>query len=104
MFVVRLSKLCFFCSTKIFFAGGYDRGECLKTCEVYDTETNKWETLQHMQVPRGRFAIAVANGNVYAVGGCDGQNELNSAEFYDSITLKWQRIQSAPVVRSNAGE
>lgn len=88
---------------KLFVCGGYDRGECLKTVEIYDSTTNKWETLKHMQVPRGRFAIAVVDGNVYAIGGCDGQNELNSAEFYDSITLNWKLIQSAPVVRSNAG-
>ena len=54
---------------KLFVCGGYDRVECLKTVEVYDTLTNKWETLQHMQVPRGRFAIAVVDDNVYAIGG-----------------------------------
>ena len=98
--------------------------------EVYDTEANKWETLQNMQVQRGRFAIAVVDGNVYAIGGnyiphkngstnryiicntytfqpllgCDGQKELNSAELYDSLTLKWKLIESAPVVRSHTGE
>jgi hypothetical protein len=51
------------------FIGGYDRGECLKTVEVYDALKNKWEKLKHMQVPRGRFDITVLDGNVYAVGG-----------------------------------
>lgn len=56
-----------------------------------------------MQISRGRFDIAVVNGNVYAIGGCDGQRELNSAELYDPMKFEWRSIQSAPVARSNAG-
>ena len=49
--------------------GGYDRGECLNSVEIYDLEKNKWENFKPMQVPRGRFDLTVLNGNVYAVGG-----------------------------------
>ncbi|XP_054156662.1 influenza virus NS1A-binding protein homolog [Oppia nitens] len=88
---------------KLFVCGGYDRGECLKTVEVYDELTNKWNKVSPMLVPRGRFGIAAIGTNVYAIGGCDGQNELNSAEMYDSATQEWTPITNCPIVRSNAG-
>ncbi|CAG2113803.1 unnamed protein product [Medioppia subpectinata] len=87
---------------KLFVCGGYDRGECLKTVEVYDENKNRWYKLNPMLVPRGRFDITVVNGDVYAIGGCDGQNELNSAEMYESSTKEWKYIPNCPVVRSNA--
>lgn len=88
---------------KLFVCGGYDRGECLKTVELYDTVENRWQLLQPMQVPRGRFSVAVVDNCVYAIGGCDGHDELNSAEVYDKSQGEWKSIQSAPVARSNAG-
>jgi influenza virus NS1A-binding protein len=89
---------------KLFVCGGYDRGECLKTVEVYDELRNKWKKLDPMLVPRGRFDITVVDGTVYAIGGCDGQNELNSAEMYDSVSNTWKLIPNCPIVRSNAGK
>ncbi|KAF7494568.1 Influenza virus NS1A-binding -like protein B [Sarcoptes scabiei] len=86
---------------KLFVCGGYDRGECLKTVEIYDSEENKWKILEPMNFARGRFAITVVDDKVYAIGGCNGQKELNSAELYDKT--EWKLIHEAPVARSNAG-
>ncbi|KAF8797157.1 influenza virus NS1A-binding protein homolog isoform X1 [Argiope bruennichi] len=88
---------------KLLVCGGYDRGECLKTVESYDFNTNKWTTMQPMKVPRGRFNAAVVNNKVYAVGGCDGQKDLGSAEYWDPETNSWKQLPSLPAVRSHAG-
>lgn len=85
-------------------AGGYDRGECLKTVELYDPHSNKWKKLPQMIVPRGRFDITVVNDRVYAIGGCDGNRELSSAEEFDPETNSWKMIPDCPVTRSNAGK
>ena len=50
-------------------SGGYNRGECLSTAEVFDPRTNQWTFLAPMQSPRARFDIAVLDENVYAVCG-----------------------------------
>ncbi|RWS27722.1 Influenza virus NS1A-binding-like protein [Leptotrombidium deliense] len=88
---------------QLLVCGGYDRGECLKSVEAYDSKTNKWSMMQSMTTPRGRFDVAVLNDRIYAVGGCDGQKELNSAEYFDLQTMNWKQLPSCPVVRSNAG-
>lgn len=102
----KKKKNVFFYLKANFFncAGGYDRGECLKTVESYDISTNKWTTMQPMKVPRGRFNAAVINNKVYAVGGCDGQKELSSAEYWDPESNSWKQLPNLPAVRSHAGK
>lgn len=94
----------YFYAFNYYCAGGYDRGECLKTVESYDISTNKWTTMQPMKVPRGRFNAAVINNKVYAVGGCDGQKELSSAEYWDPESNSWKQLPNLPAVRSHAGK
>ncbi|RWS14423.1 Influenza virus NS1A-binding-like protein, partial [Dinothrombium tinctorium] len=84
---------------KLLVCGGYDRGECLKTVELYDSLTNKWSMLESMNTPRGRFDVAVLDDCVYAVGGCDGHKELCSAEYFDSKTMSWKQIPNCPVLQ-----
>lgn len=88
---------------KLLVCGGYNRVECLKTVEVYDLSTNKWSLLKSMNIPRGRFNVAVVGEKVYAIGGCDGTKDLNSVEVYDPISMKWKLIPHLPMARSNAG-
>lgn len=86
-------------------SGGYDRGECLKSVEVYDSDKNGWTKLCDMREARGRFDVAVLDDFVYAVGGSDGQKELSSAEVYDPHENIWKELPDCPPpARSNAGE
>ena len=47
----------------LLFAGGYDRGECLRTVELYDPLNNRWSQLPSMREARGRFDITVIEGD-----------------------------------------
>jgi influenza virus NS1A-binding protein len=85
-------------------AGGYDRAECLKCVELYDPETNLWDTLSSMKEARGRFDIAVVKGKVYAIGGSNGTTELATVEKYDPQEKKWTQITPLPLARCNIGK
>lgn len=84
--------------------GGYDRAECLKCVELYDPETNLWDTLSSMKEARGRFDIAVVKGKVYAIGGSNGTTELATVEKYDPQEKKWTQITPLPLARCNIGK
>lgn len=83
--------------------GGYDRGECLRSVELYSPANNEWRKLAPMLEARGRFNIAVINNKVYAVGGCNGTTELSTVEVFSSETSSWERVASLPLPRSNMG-
>lgn len=84
-------------------AGGYDRGECLRTVEMYDPSLNRWTQLAPMREARGRFDITVIDGKVYAIGGCNGTTELATAEVYNSENGKWTKLPPLTLARSNIG-
>lgn len=69
--------------------GGYDRSECLKTSETFDSNSNKWIPLANMGVQRGRFSVASVGGFIYAVGGSDGFREQRELEYYDPNQKIW---------------
>lgn len=77
---------------KLFACGGYDRGECLKSTEMYDPKLNKWLPAADMCVPRGRFSTEIVGNVVYAVGGSNGIEEQKSVECYDYEKNKWRII------------
>ena len=87
-----------------FMLGGYDRGECLRTVELYDPLLNRWSQLPSMREARGRFDITVIDGKVYAVGGCNGTTELATAEVYSSDNSKWTALPPLELARSNVGK
>ena len=86
-----------------FCTGGYDRGECLRTVELYDPLNNRWSQLPSMREARGRFDITVVDGKVYAVGGCNGTTELATAEVYNTENAKWTALPPLGTARSNIG-
>jgi len=83
--------------------GGYDRGECLNSVELFDLNTNTWSPLKPMLVARGRFAVAEMDGCLYACGGSNGQMDLCSAECYDQYIATWISLPDMAVQRSYAG-
>jgi len=83
--------------------GGYDRGECLKTCEVFVPGNNTWVTQKPMKEARGRVGAAVVDGVVFAVGGSNGTTELASVEKWVPGEPAWHRVTPMPLARSHAG-
>lgn len=89
---------------RLLVCGGYDRGECLRTVEEYNPDTNTWIEQPHMRQCRGRFDLTVLDGKAYAVGGCDGSRELSTVEVLGKNSKKWSTVAPLPLARSNTGE
>lgn len=76
---------------QLYIIGGYDRGECLDMCEVYDPITNTLTKMKSMTHRRGRAAVSFSEKekNLYILGGSDGHQELNSLEYYSMVEKRW---------------
>lgn len=88
---------------KLYVLGGYDRGECLKTVDTYDLQSNVWSSVAPMTVPRGRFDVAQLQGKLYACGGSNGTSSLRTAECYDMETNTWTKLPDMKYERSTVG-
>lgn len=97
----RCAVGCANLNNSLLVCGGYDRGECLRTVEMYDPLSNRWSQLPSMREARGRFDITVIDGKVYAVGGCNGTTELATAEVYSTDNAKWSALPPLESARSN---
>ncbi|KAK3730055.1 hypothetical protein QZH41_009557, partial [Actinostola sp. cb2023] len=88
---------------KLYAVGGYDRGACLDTVEVYNPLTNHWMPAARLNSHRGRFELGVVDNKIYAIGGSDGNNDLNSVECYNPSTDTWSLKASMMHCRSSFG-
>jgi len=95
MSMARCSHGVIAIQNKLFIIGGYDRGECLDVCEIYDPKTNLIQTMEHMESRRGRAAVVwfEAENSIYALGGSDGHEDLNSIECYSIEKKMWRSIK-----------
>lgn len=95
MSVARCSHGVITIQNKLFIIGGYDRGECLDMCEIYDPKTNLIQTMEHMESRRGRAAVVWFENekSIYALGGSDGHEDLNSIECYSIEKKMWRSIK-----------
>lgn len=92
MSVARCSHGAIAFDNRLFMIGGYDRGECLSQCEVYDPQTNTLTNLPPMTERRGRAAITYFSREnaIYVMGGSNGYQDLNSIESYDMNAKQWK--------------
>ena len=67
--------------------------------EVYDPQTDKWETLPHMPTGRSTLAAAVLDGKIYAIGGYIGPGPVPTVEVYDPQTNEWSEAERMPTPR-----
>ncbi|CAG0888917.1 unnamed protein product [Cyprideis torosa] len=80
--------------------GGNDRGECMKSGEIYDPITNAWSPCISMGTPRARFGLAASDGTLYAIGGSDGRGELASVEYLAPGATQWKYHTKLPSGKS----
>jgi N-acetylneuraminic acid mutarotase len=80
------------------------------TNEVYDPETNKWETRNSMTTPRNHTFGGAVNGKIYVIGGRLGSPFIGLAsntdvvEEYDPATDQWgSPKEKLPTPRSGGG-
>ena len=70
---------------KIYFVGGFN-GAYSDVFEVYDTQTNIWQTLITMPNARSGHASAVINENLYVISGL---HEYAGVDIFDPATNSW---------------
>ncbi|MGD0091323.1 MAG: chitobiase/beta-hexosaminidase C-terminal domain-containing protein [Planctomycetota bacterium] len=90
---------------KVLVVGGHNCGGeedhgILASAELYDPETNTWNTAGHLET--GRFdhtATLLENGKVLAVGGHRYSHVLASVEVYDPVKNRWREVSSLATAR-----
>ncbi|KAE8720657.1 F-box/kelch-repeat protein [Hibiscus syriacus] len=88
-------------------AGGCDsQGKILSCAEMYNSETQKWETLPSMNKPRKMCSGVFMDKKFYVIGGIGGVGNdlrvLTCGEEYDLETKKWTEIPNMSPGRNGA--
>jgi len=77
------------------------------TNQVYDMDTDTWDTLSEMSVPRIWPTVSYHDNKLYVAGGayrCSSPRETNSLEIYDIQTDSWySNIEPMPQARDSYG-
>ena len=95
MAVARCSHGCIAYENRLFIIGGFERGECISACEVFDPTKNRVDLVEPLQNRRGRAAIVwfEKESSIYVIGGSDGQQDLNSIENLDMRSMTWKKTK-----------
>lgn len=86
-------------------AGGCDsQGNILSSAELYNSETQTWETLPSMNKPRKMCSGVFMDGKFYVIGGIGGSESklLTCGEEYDLKARTWKEIPYMSPGRSAA--
>ncbi|XP_022776894.1 F-box/kelch-repeat protein SKIP11-like [Durio zibethinus] len=88
-------------------AGGCDsQGNILSSAEMYNSETQRWETLPSMNKPRKMCSGVFMDKKFYVIGGTTGVGNdtrvLTCGEEYDLETKKWTEIPNMSPGRNEA--
>ncbi|OMO82473.1 Kelch repeat type 1 [Corchorus olitorius] len=88
-------------------AGGCDsQGNILSSAEMYNSETQRWETLPSMNKPRKMCSGVFMDNKFYVIGGIGGVGNdarvLTCGEEYDLETRRWTEIPNMSPGRSGA--
>ncbi|XP_068666884.1 F-box/kelch-repeat protein At5g60570 [Aristolochia californica] len=76
-------------------AGGSDKsGVVLKSAELYNSETRRWELLPNMHSPRKLCSGFFMDGKFYVIGGMSSPTvSLTCGEEYNLQTRTWRKIE-----------
>ncbi|XP_058734679.1 F-box/kelch-repeat protein SKIP11-like [Vicia villosa] len=88
-------------------AGGCDmRGNILRSAELYNSDTRKWETLPNMNKARKMCSGVFMDGKFYAVGGiaADKITQLTCGEEFDMTTKTWREIPNMFLIQNEVLE
>ena len=90
---------------KIYAIGGLKNEESvLSVVEVYDPETNIWDTSKApMPTARCVMGCTVVDGKIFVIGGSStgGSSILSTVEMYDPATDTWETKTPLPTARSD---
>ena len=88
---------------KIFIAGV--RNDGLKTCEVYNVETDEWHFVASLNSPRPTGNMVLVDGTLYVVGNfqmasaTSNWKKSGGVECYDHREDKWEVVKTPLVFR-----
>ena len=76
---------------KIYVIGGKNLNVFYARVDVYDPETNDWDTtsVPDLNTARSNAACVVYHERIYIIGGRDGKGSLRNVEFYDPDSNAW---------------
>lgn len=76
-------------------AGGSDKsGNVLKSAELYDSSSGRWEMLPNMHSPRRLCSGFFMDGKFYVIGGMTSPTDsLTCGEEFDLKTREWRKIE-----------
>ncbi len=87
---------------KIYVVGGRTAGISIinvNVNEMYDTETEKWISIEPMPSKRSGIAVAAINNSLFVFGGEDQTRTFGNNEKYDTENGKWTSLESLPTPR-----
>jgi len=87
----------------LFAIGGGSLFAIHSECEVYNPRTDRWQSIEPMEVRRSRAAVAAVGSVLFAVGGYDGSTDLATGESYNPLHNKWSPIPPMGTKRSCLG-
>jgi hypothetical protein len=80
---------------KIYVIGGTDGTKELDRVDIYNPQTNTWQSAAPMPTARRCLAAALApDGRIYAIGGLSGVASLATVEVYDPAANSWNTCTS----------
>ncbi|XP_031386501.1 F-box/kelch-repeat protein At5g60570 [Punica granatum] len=76
-------------------AGGIDKkANVLKSAELYNSSSGRWEILPGMETPRRSCSGFFMDGKFYVIGGMSSPTDsLTCGEEFDLETRKWRKIE-----------
>ncbi|HYF83779.1 MAG TPA: M6 family metalloprotease domain-containing protein [Clostridia bacterium] len=74
---------------KIYAIGGFNENGASSKMEVYDPDTDTWDTLADMLGARADLGAAAVNGKIYAIGGDIGADSVRTVYEYDPASDAW---------------
>jgi len=85
---------------KIYVIGGMGEEKniwkSLFVVEMYDPQTDKWETKTSLPEPRDGFGMFAINKKIFIVGGFNGESVVNSVLVYDTEKDSWTKATDFP--------
>ncbi|XP_068684091.1 kelch-like protein 3 [Montipora foliosa] len=84
---------------KIYIAGGMNKNEVLKSCEVYDPSTDEWQVMSNLKVYRQAASMVCVQEALYVVGGfkdLQSSSRQLSVEVFQLLEHEWKSKSTIP--------
>jgi len=77
---------------KLYVCGGFNGEHSMKSAELFNPATERWEAMAPLINARWDAAAATISGRLYICGGHNNHRMLTSAERYDPLTGAWEQL------------